>query len=127
MKYLSLIFTTLLLFGCTSIQEGSIDQATVLHWENDRVTLDQFTRDHKECLGVTKPSYTPRTRLEKFLMPNAATTMPKWDGLWVTFQSNEYSEGGQRIVMSVPSNQTANSVGAYRKCMFGRNYLLRSE
>ena len=68
----------------------------------------------------------PKSRIAKFLAPNQSGVMPDWDGLWVTFQSNEYRDVGQRSLMSVPRNTTSKSVGYYRKCMFRRGYLLRA-
>ncbi|MDR1207581.1 MAG: hypothetical protein LBK26_04175 [Rickettsiales bacterium] len=128
MKFSIFAFCPLIfaLFGCASPNLGSIDNATVLNWENEMVTTDQFVKDHKNCLGITKPSHMPRSRLSKLLMPNSATQMPDWDGLWVTFQSNEFMDTGQRVLMSVPPNTASKSVGAYRKCMFRKGYLLRA-
>lgn len=122
-KYLVLL---LVLSGCASVNRGSIDDATILNWENESVTMEQFVRDHKACLGIDKPSYMPRSRIAKLLSPNQSSIMPDWDGLWVTFQSNEYRDVGQRALLSVPRNTTSKSVGAYRKCMFRRGYLLRA-
>lgn len=115
------------LIGCASPNSGSIDNATILNWENESVTTEQFVRDHKACLGINQPSYMPRSRLAKLLSPNQSARMPDWDGLWVTFQSNEYKDVGQRSLLSVPRNTTSKSVGSYRKCMFRRGYLLRAE
>lgn len=120
------IIPILCLCACSSPNRGSIDNATVLNWENEAVTTEQFVRDHKACLGITKPSYLPRSRLAKLLAPNQSGMMPDWDGLWVTFQSNEYKDVGQRSLMSIPRNTTSKSVGSYRKCMFRRGYLLRA-
>lgn len=122
-KYLVLL---LALSGCASVNRGSIDDATVLNWENESVTMEQFVRDHKTCLGIDEPSYMPRSRIAKLLSPNQSNIMPDWDGLWVTFQSNEYRDVGQRSLLSVPRNTTSKTVGAYRKCMFRRGYLLRA-
>ncbi len=122
-KYLVLL---LALSGCASVNRGSIDDATVLNWENESVTMEQFVRDHKTCLGIDEPSYMPRSRIAKLLSPNQSSIMPDWDGLWVTFQSNEYRDVGQRSLLSVPRNTTSKTVGAYRKCMFRRGYLLRA-
>ena len=115
------------LYSCASVNSGSIDDATILNWENDAVTVEQFVRDHKSCLGVNTPSHIPRSRIAKLLSPNQSPQMPKWDGLWVTFQSNEYADIGQRSLMSVPPNSSSKSVGAYRKCMFKHGYLLRAK
>jgi len=122
-KYLGIL---LIVAACASPNRGSIDNATVLNWENEAVTTEQFVRDHKACLGITKPSYMPRSRISKLLAPNQSGMMPDWSGLWVTFQSNEYKDVGQRSLMSVPRNTTSKSVGSYRKCMFRRGYLLRA-
>ncbi|MBR5625223.1 MAG: hypothetical protein IKW67_00370 [Alphaproteobacteria bacterium] len=116
----------LVLTACASVNRGSIDDATILNWENEAVTTEQFVRDHKACLGINTPSYQPKSRLAKLLAPNQSGVMPDWDGLWVTFQSNEYRDVGQRSLMSVPRNTTSKSVGYYRKCMFRRGYLLRA-
>lgn len=124
MKFIALF---LMLTACASPNRGSIDDATVLNWENEIVTTEQFVRDHKSCLGITKPSYMPRSRIAKLLSPNQSAMMPDWDGLWVTFQSNEYKDVGQRALLSVPSNTTSKSVGSYRKCMLRRGYLLRAQ
>lgn len=120
------IMFALVLAGCASANRGSIDDATILNWENESVTMEQFVRDHKACLGINKPSYMPRSRISKLLAPNQSGVMPDWDGLWVTFQSNEYKDIGQRALLSVPRNTTSKSVGTYRKCMFRRGYLLRA-
>lgn len=123
MKYLVVLIA---LAACSSANRGSLDDATVLNWENEAVTTEQFVRDHKACLGITRPSYMPRSRLSKLISPNQSSIMPDWDGLWVTFQSNEYRDVAQRSLMSVPRNTTSKSIGSYRKCMFRRGYLLRA-
>lgn len=123
MKIIGLL---LLLGACASVNSGSIDNATILNWENEAVTTEQFVRDHKACLGIRDNNFKPRSRIAKLLAPNQSGMMPDWDGLWVTFQSNEYRDVGQRSLMSVPRNTTSKSVGAYRKCMFRRGYLLRA-
>ncbi|MCL2369210.1 MAG: hypothetical protein FWC83_00875 [Alphaproteobacteria bacterium] len=117
---------TLTLLSCASPNRGSIDDATILNWENEMVTMEQFVRDHRQCLGINRPPHQPQNRIASMLMPNAASQMPEWDGLWVTFQSNEHRDIGQRILMSVPANTTSRSIGAYRQCMFRRGYLLRA-
>ena len=122
-KYLSIF---LILTACASPNRGSINDATILNWENEAVTTEQFVRDHKSCLGVDRPSYMPKSRITKLIAPNQSSIMPDWDGLWVTFQSNEYRDVGQRSLMSVPRNTTSKTVGAYRRCMFRRGYLLRA-
>lgn len=116
----------LLLVACASPNKGSIDDANVLNWENEAVTTEQFVRDHKSCLGITRSAHTPRSRIAKLIAPNQTDQMPDWDGLWVTFQSNEFEGAGQRSLMSVPKNSSSKSVGSYRKCMFRRGYLLRA-
>ena len=124
MKYL---FLFLALTACASANRGSIDDATILNWENDAVTTEQFVRDHKSCLGIKSKDYTPKSRLAKLLTSNQHDQMPDWDGLWVTFQSNEYKDVGQRALMSVPPNTASKTVGYYRKCMMKRGYLLRAQ
>lgn len=121
-----LVFLTLTLASCASVNRGNIDNATILNWENEAVTTEQFVRDHKSCLGITRQAHQPRSRISKFLAPNQSGLMPDWDGLWVTFQSNEYRDTGQRSLLSVPRNAASKPIGAYRKCMFKRGYLLRA-
>ncbi|MDR0967384.1 MAG: hypothetical protein LBL75_00935 [Rickettsiales bacterium] len=125
-KICILIIAGFILVGCASANRGSLDDATVLNWENEAVTTEQFVRDHKSCLGIESKSHAPRSRIAKLLSPNQSALMPDWDGLWVTFQTNEYTDTGQRALMSVPPNTAAKSVGAYRKCMMRRGYLLRA-
>ena len=124
MKYL---FLLLALTACASANRGSIDDATILNWENDAVTTEQFIRDHKSCLGIKTNNYIPRSRIAKLLSPNQSAQMPDWDGLWVTFQSNEYKDIGQRALLSVPPNTASKTTGYYRKCMLRRGYLLRAK
>ena len=123
-KYL---FLFLALTACASVNRGSIDDATILNWENDAVTTEQFVRDHKNCLGLKETGYVPRSRIAKLLSPNQSAQMPDWDGLWVKFQSNEYRDVGQRALLSVPRNAASKTVGYYRKCMLRRGYLLRAQ
>ena len=125
-KFLGLLCAIFALVGCASPNRGSIDNATILNWENEAVTMEQFVRDHRSCLGINEPSYMPRSRIAKLLSPNQSSLMPDWDGLWVTCQSNEYKDVGQRALLSVPRNQSSKTVGAYRRCMFRRGYLLRA-
>ena len=66
----------LILTACASANRGSIDDATILNWENESVTMEQFVRDHKACLGINKPSYMPRSRIAKLLAPNQSGVMP---------------------------------------------------
>jgi hypothetical protein len=117
----------LALAACSSPNSGNIDNATILNWENDSVTSEQFVKDHKSCLGVDRPAHMPRSRMAKLLMPNAGDQMPDWEGMWVTFQSNENRDIPQRYLMSRPPGTTSKSTGAYRKCMFRKGYLLRAE
>jgi hypothetical protein len=123
MKIIGLL---LLLSACASVNSGNIDNATILNWENEAVTTEQFVRDHKSCLGIKSNDYTPRSRIARLLLPNQNDQMPNWDGIWVTFQSNEYRDVGQRSLMSVPRNKSSRTLGAYRRCMFRRGYLLRA-
>ena len=121
------LFLFLALTACASANRGSIDDATILNWENDAVTTEQFIRDHKSCLGIKNKSYEPKSRIAKLLSSNQNDQMPDWDGLWVTFQSNEYRDVGQRALLSVPPNTASKTVGYYRKCMLRRGYLLRAK
>ena len=124
---LKILFLLTILSACASANRGSIDDATILNWENDAVTTEQFVRDHKSCLGIKDNNYMPRSRIAKLLSPNQSQQMPDWDGLWVTFQSNEYRDVGQRALLSVPPSKASKTVGYYRKCMLRRGYLLRGK
>lgn len=126
-RNLYLAFLILFLAACSSPNTGNIDNATILNWENEMVTSEQFVKDHKNCLGVDKPAHIPRSRIAKLLMPNAGGQMPDWEGMWVTFQSNENRDIPQRYMMSRPPGTTSKSLGAYRKCMFKKGYLLRAQ
>ena len=123
---IKLLALFLILAACSSPNSGSIENATILNWENEAVTTEQFVRDHNRCLGVDRPAHMPRSRVAKLISPNQSSQMPNWDGLWVTFQSNEGREVGQRALMSIPPNSSSKSVGAYRRCMFRNGYLLRA-
>ena len=116
----------LALTACASANRGDIDNATILNWENEAVTTEQFVRDHKSCLGIKSNDYTPRSRIARLLLPNQNDQMPNWDGIWVTFQSNEYRDVGPRSLISVQRNKSSRTLGAYRRCMFQRGYLLRA-
>jgi len=129
MNKIPLIFTVcsvLFLTACGGPGRGTIDDATILNWENEMVTMEQFVRDHKQCLGINRPAHQPQSRMMRMIQPNATSQMPDWGGLWVTFQSNEHRDVGQRMLMSVPANTTSASIGQYRQCMFRRGYLLRA-
>ncbi|MDR2685960.1 MAG: hypothetical protein LBB23_04275 [Rickettsiales bacterium] len=115
-----------ILAACSSTSRGRLDNATIMNWENESVTQDRFTSDHKECLGINRDMNEPRSKLAKLLMPGQISSLPEWDGLWVSFQSNEFQGVGQRVLVSAPSNMSSNSVGVYRKCMFKKGYLLRA-
>jgi hypothetical protein len=101
---------------------GSLDDATVYHWENDNVTMAKFIHDHKNCLGVGN-STGQRSRIANILSPMEPATIPKWDGLWATFESREHREVGQRIAFSVPSGESGQ-LHNYRGCMENLGYRL---
>jgi len=126
MRAFVLLFVVIIT-ACGGPRRGNIDNATILHWENDAVTTEQFVRDHNGCLGVTRPAHQPRGRMAQLVMPTPGAQMVNWEGLWVTFQSNENKDIPQRFLMSVPSGTASKSTGAYRKCMFRRGYLLRAD
>lgn len=122
MKGIHLVFL-LFLTGCWGAQQGSLDDADVFHWENETVTMRQFVRDHKKCLGAPERATRP-SRIQKFLLPYKPYTVAKWDSLWATFESRRYGEVGQRISLSVPSNTGYASANSYRRCMLRKNYAL---
>jgi hypothetical protein len=126
MKKIALFLILPLITACSSTYKGNIDDATILNWENETVTQEQFIKDHKECLGVNRDMYEPRSKIARLIQPNIVRTVPEWSGLWATFQSNEYQGVGQRVLLSAPSNMSSNSIGVYRKCMFSKGYLLRA-
>ncbi|MDR0448878.1 MAG: hypothetical protein LBG89_00240 [Rickettsiales bacterium] len=126
MNKAAFLLSVLVVAACSSSGRGDIADATVLHWENESVTQSQFVKDHKDCLGIRRDINQPRSRISQLLMPGQIQTLPEWDGLWVTFQSNEFQGIGDRVLLSAPSNMSSNSVGTYRRCMFTKGYLLRA-
>lgn len=109
--------------GCTTFYaNGDINNATVFHWENDYVVIAKFIEDHKGCLGVKgMPVKTQMSNLFNNMKP---ATVPKWDGLWATFESRNYREVGQRIAFSVPSSGANDNINNYKKCMLDLGYRL---
>ena len=99
---------------------GSLDDATVYHWENDKVTMNKFVTDHKRCLG-TDGSTGQRSRIAEIISPMEPSTVPQWDSIWATFESREYREAGQRIAFSVPSGE-GGQLHRYRECMENLGY-----
>jgi hypothetical protein len=123
MKRSLLILSAALLSGCMSPPvPGDIDEAEVFHWQNDTVTMEKFIKDHKACLGVKHSS--PRSRMQNLFNPMDPYTMPKWDGMWATFESRGYRETGQRVAFSIPSSGGGTMTGQYRRCMLDMGYSL---
>ena len=118
-----LLLVAVFLSGCWGFQQGSLDDADLFNWENESVTMAQFVRDHKKCLGAPDRP-TQQNRLQKFLLPQKPYTIPKWDGLWATFESRQYGETGQRISLSVPSGTGYAAPSSYRRCMMRKEYYL---
>lgn len=109
--------------GCNAFpSNGDINNATVFHWENDYVTMAKFIEDHKGCLGVKGMQI--KTQMSNLFNNMKPTTIPKWDGLWVTFESRDYREVGQRIAFSVPSSGANDGINNYKKCMLDSGYRL---
>lgn len=112
----------LILAACSIPTRGEIDNATVYHWENNNVTMEKFIQDHKACLGV---KYTkPKSRIQNLIDPMTPYTIPRWDGMWATFESRSHREVGQRIAFSIPSNSSTGLESAYKKCMINFGYRL---
>lgn len=118
------ILAGLPLAGCLTVPvPGDIDMAEVFHWENEYATMGKFVQDHKTCLGVTQHTQH-KSRMKTLVNPMDPMTMPQWDGMWATFESREYKEGGQRIAVSIPSNSSAALSAQYKPCMLAKNYRL---
>ena len=113
----------LLLPGCLTFPvPGNLDDAQVFHWENENVIMAKFITDHKSCLGVK--GNKPKTQMSNIFNNMKPNTVPKWDGLWATFESRDYREAGQRIAFSVPSDG-GNAIGNnYKRCMENLGYRL---
>ena len=109
--------------GCAVYpSNGDVNNATVFHWENDYVVMAKFIEDHKGCLGVKG---TPvRSQMSNLFNNMKPMTVPKWDGLWATFESRDYREVGQRVAFSVPSSGANDNVNHYKKCMLDLGYRL---
>ncbi|MDR2098702.1 MAG: hypothetical protein LBO78_01595 [Rickettsiales bacterium] len=109
--------------GCMAVPvPGDVEDSEVFHWEKETVTMEKFISDHKACLGVKNAA--PRSRMENLLNPMEPYTMPKWDGMWATFESRGYRETGQRVAFSIPSSGGGTMTGQYRKCMLNLGYAL---
>ncbi|MBD5405377.1 hypothetical protein HDR59_02395 [bacterium] len=116
------LIPVLLLAACSIPTRGEIENANVYHWENNNVVMAKFIEDHKACLGV---KYTkPRSRIQNLMDPMTPYTIPKWDGMWATFESRGHREVGQRIAFSVPSNTSVGLESSYKKCMINLGYRL---
>jgi len=98
---------------------GSLDDATVYHWEHDHATMSKFVQDHKNCLGSTGSGQ--RSRFANMLSPMEPATVPQWDSLWATFESRGHREVGQRIAFSIPSGESGQ-LHSYRGCMEAFGY-----
>ena len=121
-KFYFILIPMIFLEACSIPTRGEIENATVYHWENPNVVMAKFIEDHKACLGI---KYTkPKSRIQSLMDPMTPYTIPKWDGMWATFESRSHREVGQRIAFSVPSNSSANLESAYKKCMLNLGYRL---
>ncbi|MCL2439198.1 MAG: hypothetical protein FWD15_01660 [Alphaproteobacteria bacterium] len=123
MKKLVAALGLLLLSACYTVpDQGDLDDATVYHWENEFITMEQFVRDHKACLGVQKTRR--RNSFENLLYGHEPEVVPRWDSLWATFESRGFQEAGQRVMFSIPAGQGDVKLHNYRACMIGRGYRL---
>lgn len=111
-----------MLASCGVYTETSLDEAMIFHWENRFVTMQTFIDDHKKCLGVQ--SVRVNSRLQNVLDPGTPKTVPKWDGIWATFQSRESGEHSQRIAVSASARQGTASADIYEDCMLEAGYNL---
>lgn len=122
-KFIIVLVCLMGLSACGSVPvPGNIDDATVFHWENNYVVMEKFIQDHKGCLGVGHTK--PRSRMQNLMNPMDPYTIPKWDGMWATFESRSHKETGQRIAFSLPSNSSVSLTNSYRKCMTNLGYYL---
>ena len=101
---------------------GDINNATVFHWENDYVVMAKFIEDHKGCLGVK--GVQVKSQMSNLFNNMKPATVPKWDGLWATFESRDYREVGQRIAFSLPNSGANDNMNNYKKCMLDLGYRL---
>ncbi len=111
-----------MLGACGIYQETSLDDATIYHWENKYVTMQTFVDDHKKCLGVGTVRVT--SWLNNLLDPATPRTIPRWNGIWATFQSRESGETAQPIAVSASSRQSSASPDVYEDCMLQMGYTL---
>ena len=126
MKNVKRVFDILLWWGLTGClafpTPGNIEDANVFHWENNYVTTGKFIQDHKSCLGVRgQQTKTQGSNIFNNMKPK---TVPKWDGLWATFESRDFKEAGQRIAYSIPSEGGNSNMSNYKKCMISLGYNL---
>lgn len=102
--------------------EDNIGESTVFHWQNDFVTFPRFVEDHKYCLGIKSSNI--RSQIDKILSPLTPYNVPKWDGIWATFESRSYTDSGQRISVSTPPRHGHVRPAKYKKCMVKKKYRL---
>ena len=109
----------LLISACASVNSGNIDNATVLNWENEAVTTEQFVRDHKSCLGITRPSYEPRSRIAILLKSESPIAY------YVLFNSLKHLPEHQALVRKCcvyimkRNNDMAYNMVSILRCYFG--------
>ncbi len=117
---------TLIVFSlaaCNAIPvPGNVDDAEVFHWENDYVVMAKFVEDHKLCFGVKQQRV--KTQMGNLFGNMRPATVPKWDGIWSTFESRSHREVGQRISFSMPNDGGSYNPNAYRQCMIDLGYRL---
>ena len=122
-KYTKLLVPTLILNACLAFPTpGSLEDAQVFHWENSYVTMEKFIQDHKACLGVR--GIQTKTQAANIFNNMKPKTVPKWDGLWATFESRSHKEAGQRIAFSIPSEGGNSNGNNYKRCMMDTGYRL---
>ena len=122
-KYLKYSVLSLALSACLSFPvPGNIDDAQVFHWENENVVMAKFIQDHKACLGVR--GNQPKSQASNIFNNMKPRTVPTWDSLWATFESNDYREAGQRIAFSIPSDGGNSNTTTYQRCMKELGYRL---
>lgn len=122
--YIAIVITSsALLSGClVPPKRVSLDNATVYNWQHDYVTFQQFSRDHMNCFGIKEAPM--QSQFMKTLDPLSPRVMPKWDGVWATFENRTYRETSQRIAVQLPPGTTGWPVSRYKKCMYQKGYYL---
>ncbi|MBE6448969.1 MAG: hypothetical protein E7018_06730 [Alphaproteobacteria bacterium] len=118
------IFVTiasLLLCSCTLFSDGS--GQVVFHWEKTRTGVEKFSRDHAECLLVSKEfKLFPDFRTWFYAEETKLDTRADWNsekGIWASYVPYP---GAQPLIVNSRYDDEDISPAAYSDCMIDKGY-----